>query len=144
MKNTDQKDRRRRSPVRGFLICLLAGGIVMALVSRGRFLSSAYPGESGRLAACLSDGAFVAGVFMTGIGLLLWISTTGFFDIMRYGIHGLWNHLLPMLRQEKRESYYEFRQSRSKERAVIPCPLLFCGVLFLLASAVFYGLCQPV
>ena len=33
----------------------------------------------------LSDGCFVVGFILTGLGALIWISTTGFFDMMAYG-----------------------------------------------------------
>ena len=37
----------------------------------------------------LSDGFFVSGMLLAGLGALIWISPTGFFAMMSYGVHSL-------------------------------------------------------
>ena len=43
----------------------------------------------------MSDGFFVTGFLNFGFGALIWISTTGFFDIFGYSAKSILNFFLP-------------------------------------------------
>ena len=45
---------------------------------------------------CWSDAFFFVGVMWTGVGALMWIATTGFFDLLRYACHSIWMIFNPM------------------------------------------------
>ena len=88
----------------------------------------------------LSDGFFVVGVVYTGIGILIWISTTGFFDIMGYGLHSLWVLFTPFKRPQEHESYYDYKQVRDSKRGKPRYRLLAEGVVCILLSLLFLWL----
>ena len=117
------------------------GAAVTALVAAYRSGFS-YSKEAGRLYGCLSDGAFVAGVLLLGLGLLLWVSTTGFFDMIAYGFLGMRRHFFPLPRFQQKKTYYEYHRSREENRRPVPAALLGSGLFFLLlagAAMLLYG-----
>ena len=67
-----------------YAICTLAELALVFIVASLRGLDLS---KSMKLnARYLSDGFFVIGLLATGFGLLIWVSTTGFFDIMGYAV----------------------------------------------------------
>ena len=84
----------------------------------------------------LSDGFFAAGVLYTGIGLLVWISTTGFFDIFGYGVHSLLVLFTALRRPENHESFLEYKERKQSGRQKPRPGLLLTGVAFIALSVV--------
>lgn len=85
---------------------------------------------------CLSDGFFVAGIWMAGIGGLVAISSgTDFFDILSYGVKSLGVMFTPFKSPEKHPRYYEYKQQRAKKRTGPKWFLVWAG-LALIALAV--------
>ncbi|MBR1407688.1 MAG: DUF3899 domain-containing protein [Clostridia bacterium] len=111
------------------LLPAIFGLIVAFFVARGRRAAGLPP------AACLSDGFFVAGLPETGLGLLLAIAGTGFFDIFTYGAHSLLVLFTPFRRPEDLPDYVTWRILRSQRRQKQGHALLITGIVFLLLSA---------
>ncbi len=105
------------------------GLVIVFLVARARRAAGLPP------AACLSDGFFVAGLPETGLGLLLAIAGTGFFDIFSYGAHSLLVLFTPFRRPEDLPDYVTWQILRSRRRQKTGCALLVTGIVFLLLSA---------
>lgn len=64
-----------------------------------------------------SDGFFVAAIVFTGLGLMTWVSSTGFFDIFRYGFSSLLVLFSPLKHPKDHPHYYEYKCEREAKRA---------------------------
>ncbi|MBR6028569.1 MAG: DUF3899 domain-containing protein [Clostridia bacterium] len=85
----------------------------------------------------LSDGFFVAGVLVCGVGLLMLIDTTGFFDMLLYGLQGLWHRLTPFLHPKGQEAFYDFKTARASRRGKTRWELVLVGVGCFLIAGIF-------
>ncbi|MBQ7921146.1 MAG: DUF3899 domain-containing protein [Clostridia bacterium] len=84
----------------------------------------------------LCDAFFAVGVVITGVGLLIFSSNEGTFDMLSYGM----TSFLDMFRRKKvnqYDSFYDYRKSREEKKISFGF-ILICGILFLIASGVFY------
>lgn len=88
----------------------------------------------------LSDGFFVAGLLMTGLGALIWISTTGFFDIMSYGVRSLTVLFSSLKNPRDHKSYYDYKVERDAKRGKPRFSLLLVGLASVALSALFLAL----
>ena len=69
---------------------------------------------------CWSDAFFFVGVLWMGVGALLWIATTGFFDLLRYACHSIWMIFNPMKSVDDIEKFYDYKVIREEARAGKP------------------------
>ncbi len=83
----------------------------------------------------LSDGFFVASMLIGGIGALVWVSTTGFFDILAYAGRNLQILLSSLWRHNEHMTYIEYKAMRDEKRGRVKAFLLVVAA-FLLAIAV--------
>lgn len=91
----------------------------------------------------LCDGCFVVGLMTTGIGLLTWVSTTGFFDMMGYGVqYGVraFVGLFGGNRKPNGKSFYEYKLEKDEKRGKPQLALMLTGVLFILLSMMFLAM----
>jgi len=98
------------------------------------------PGEAQRVCMAISDGLMVVGVMLAGVGLLAWISTTGFFDMLSYGFSSLKVLVMPFARQKARPRFYDYKVAKQEKRKERPMHILCVGLGFLAASGVFAAL----
>lgn len=87
----------------------------------------------------LSDGCFVTFILMGGLGALVWVSTTGFFDIFTYAGKSLLVLFSPMKQPEKLKKFYEYKLDKEEKRKKADFTLLIVGVAYLLLSFAFLG-----
>lgn len=97
----------------------------------------AFGQETYRNAGCLSDGFFIAGALLTSVGILTWISTTGFFDLLAYAIHSIPVLFSAIKKPEENESYYDYKMMREENRGKPLYFLVIVGVVCLLLSVIF-------
>ncbi len=84
----------------------------------------------------LSDAFFVVGVVITGLGLLVFSSNEGTFDMLIYGM----DSFLDIFRRKSTKKYatfYDYRASRADKKIGFGF-LLICGLIFLAIAAVMY------
>jgi len=84
----------------------------------------------------LSDGFFVSGVLLGGIGLLVFGSNGGTFDMLVYGVQSVVSLVYPDAR--KHDTFYDYRMARSRRRSSFAF-LLLVG-LFYIALALLFSL----
>lgn len=91
----------------------------------------------------VSDGLFISGFLNVGFGALIWISTTGFFDIFGYSGKAILNFFLPRSMMERMGmtrtgDFYEYKVKKLEKRKnkLVPYETLFMGVGFLVVSFV--------
>ena len=119
---------------------LLALGEAAAalLVARWQGLNTANPIPVN--ARWLSDGCFVVGLMMTGVGLMTWVATTGFFDIMSYGVQYGVRALVGLFggsRKPNNQNFYEYRTEREAKRGKPVYAILLSGIAFIALSLLF-------
>lgn len=85
----------------------------------------------------LSDGCFMAGVFLAGFGMLSVLSDNGSFDIIRYGT-SVFHAFLRRKKSKERlsKSYYEYKIERAKKSKSI-WHLVFTGVFYIVLGGIF-------
>lgn len=121
---------------------LLQYGVTTVVALLIAFPIAVYRGFSADLAFSLnarylSDGFFVAGLLLTGIGALIWVSSTGFFDIFIYGFKSLLVLFTALVKPKDHPTFYEYKLSREKGRRKGSCFILFVGLFFLALAYVF-------
>ena len=88
----------------------------------------------------LSDGCFVVGLVMTGVGLLTWVATTGFFDMLSYGVqYGVraFVGLFGGNRKPNDKSFYDYKMERDEKRSAAQYSVLISGIGFIALSVLF-------
>ena len=121
---------------RKYLITLLVGflGVACILVSKDFFAQT----EPVKIFHILCDAFFAVGVLMTGMGLLIFTSNEGAFDIMVYGVRSFFD----MFRKnpsKKYPTFYDYRTSREEKKLKFGF-MLICGICFIAVSLVMYYL----
>lgn len=114
----------------------LIGAAITLTVAMGQGLGGV--GSAWSLRA-LSDGCFVTTVLMGGMGALVWVSTTGFFDIFTYAGKSLLVLFSPMKQPEKLKKFYEYKADKDEKRKKADFTLLIVGIGYLLLSFAFLG-----
>ena len=92
--------------------------------------------ETTLLLSALCDAAFVPGVLMFGLGVLIFVADDGFFDIMSYGILRV-THIIDWVKMRKGEGprdFFEYKQLKHMGKKASYSALLITGVFFLLLS----------
>ena len=84
----------------------------------------------------LSDGLFVAGMLLTGFGMLVWISTTGFFDMFSYAGHSLLVLFTSLRNPKEHESFYDYKLKKEEKRGQSKPYILLVGIGYILAALV--------
>ena len=123
--------------------------LVIALVIAGMVASGqgfSLDGAAYLNSRYFSDGCFVSAVIFVGMGLLLWISATGFFDIFGYAMKSLLVLFSPLKKPGEHPHYYEYKCEKDAKRQGKPIThtVLIVGVIVLLLSlaclALYYHL----
>lgn len=119
-----------------YFITLFVGllGVVGILVSKNFFAQT----ELVNVFHILCDAFFVVGVVMSGMGLLIFTSNEGTFDMMIYGVRSFFD-LFRKNASKKYPTFYDYRTSREDKKLKFGF-LLICGVFFLAVSMVMYYL----
>ena len=85
----------------------------------------------------ISDGFTVAAVLYLGMGGLMWISTTGFFDIFGFAFKRAARAFIPNFFVDADTSYYEYKVGKSEKRSgFTQHSALIMGVIFLVISII--------
>ena len=117
------------------LVVVSAAIAVLIAVSRG--LSLELPLQLN--ARYLSDGLFVVGFLLAGMGALIWISTTGFFDIMTYAVKSFLVLFTPIKKPKEHPNFFDYKEQRAERRGKPRFWMLAVGVAFLVLSVICLG-----
>ena len=113
------------------LVGLAMGTGVFA--ARGGFAASEWPD----IAAALCDACFVPAALFISLGLLLFVSNDGLFDIMSFGVQ----KVLRLVQSAEKQAafpktFYDYRVLRQGKKAGFGF-LLLAGAVYLALAAVF-------
>lgn len=77
----------------------------------------------------LSDGFIVIGFLNFGFGVLVWISSTGFFDIFGFAVKSFLNFFIPRSMTSEKANYYEYKVKKAEKRKKVAFfnDMLFVG-----------------
>jgi len=117
-----------------YFITLLSGFITAGFIAASKDILSQTALVS--IYHILCDAFFVVGVVISAIGLLVFSSNEGTFDIIVYGMRSF----LDMFRKESRkkyETFYDYKISRADSKIRFGF-LLICGIIFLCISFGLY------
>ena len=90
----------------------------------------------------ISDGFFVAGVMLVGLGVLVWVANFGGFTALGDGWYLLVRKLsASRAKFEERLSYLEYVQQR-REKSKNPACILGTGLICIAVAGVFLYLCR--
>lgn len=125
----------------------LAVAVAIALfvaVSEGMSLSA----EPYLIFHHLCDGFFISAVLFVGVGGLLWISATGFFDIFGYAFKSIAHLLTPSKYDEQFPRYYDYKCEQNDKRSGRPLThtVIVVGLIVLALSFLclaLYNHCLP-
>lgn len=136
-KKDSRKAQRRVNLVASLLALALSIGIAL-----NRGLSTAL--ELNSNCRILSDAFFTIGIFFAGVGALVAISTTGFFDMFAYAFKSL-PMLFSFLRKPKdHPTFFDYKTAKAEKREQARYGLLIIGLVCiavsLLALAGYYNL----
>ncbi len=114
--------------------------VTVAMLVSGKAFAQKEFVETARI---ICDAFFVPAVFIGGIGLLMAISETGFFDIISYGFKSLIRLFTPYDKRVGRGGYYEYKVDMEEKRKgspkIYPC-ILWVALADLVISLVFFAL----
>ncbi len=84
------------------------------------------------------DGFSVTAMLYISFGILIWVSTTGFFDIFAYAFRKGAHAIIPGMGLDRSsKSYYDYKQDKMERRNTKPMySTLIIGVLFLVISII--------
>lgn len=115
----------------------IAVGLLLAffvMVTRGLFTAE----KVSDVIMYIGDGFTVAGVLYLGVGALIWISSTGFFDIFGFAVKKAAHAIVPGMIDNIDGNYYEYKvQMTEKRKAFFHYFTLILGLVFLAISAIF-------
>ncbi len=117
-------------------IALLLAFAVMNI--RGLFEAK----DTAALVMAVSDGCTVTGVLYLGMGAIMWVSTTGFFDIFGYAVKRGLHAILPgMVQPDDEARFYEYKVKREGKRGRFTQHLsLIIGLVLLILGTITTGL----
>lgn len=101
------------------------------------FTQDAFQHSGEELFKNLCDAFFVAGVVTLGIGLLIWASDKGTFDMIAFGVIKLVDLLKKDLTKVKYRTYYDYRQAQQGKKhscaayLIVGSALMVISILFL-------------
>ncbi len=83
----------------------------------------------------LADSFTIPAVIMVMVGILVWISTQGFFDMINYGISRGIASIIP--RQVTDETFYDYKSRKDKKRLKGYSFLFISGGIYFIPAIVF-------
>ena len=84
----------------------------------------------------LADAFTIPGVVFLMVGVLVWVSTTGFFDFLGYALGNFGRMLIPMSKKPH-QTFYDYKVSRSEKRAAGYSCIFVTGALLIAVAIVF-------
>lgn len=112
----------------------VAVGVILSLlimILKGIFTET----DSVQIFNILSDSFLVPGVLLAGVGLLVFASNGGIFDMLAYGILLIGYKFMRDVTKRKYRTYYDYKESRKGKKRDMAF-LLIVGIIFIVISAV--------
>lgn len=112
---------------------IIISGVALLLVLCVLLVQNAFQSSGEELLSSLCDAFFVAGVVTLGIGLLIWASDNGTFDMVSFGVIKLFDMLKKDITKVKYKTYYDYRQAQQGKKHSFTAYLIIGSVLMAIA-----------
>lgn len=120
--------------LRKYIITLFVGLLIVLLVA---LFNGAFDSNSKKdTVKYLCDAFFISSVIIGGIGLLVFASSEGAFDMIVYGLQSFFS-LFKTPGKRKYASYYEYKESKAKEK-IESGFMLYVGLFLFLVMIILY------
>lgn len=107
-------------PKRRWLAYVITAGVLAALTALCGLLFNGYTSDNTKtLVGAWSSSFSVPGIVCLGVGLLIWCSNEGAFDMLGYGIKSLFRLFRKDVKDRKYGDYYGYQQARRSKKK--PC-----------------------
>ncbi len=127
------KDKIIRLTVK-YLAALGVGGLLVMFVLLGRgFFQSPALLEQYRI---LADAFTTAGVVLIMVGVLIWVSTTGLFDMITFALSKFGRALIPFSKKSD-EKYYDYVVRKREKRFSGYLFVFIVGALYMIPAIIF-------
>ena len=115
-----------------YLVTFCVGAILSAIVmySKGLFAQT----DAATIYHILSDSFIVAGVLLGGLGLLVFVSNEGVFDILVFGTKQFFG-FFRKAKTQKFADFYEYKEAQAQKKLKFGS-ILVVGAFFIALSAV--------
>lgn len=119
-----------------YSVTALIGAVIVVAVG---FLNSLYKSETAtQVLSRLSDGFFIAGVVIAGIGGLILSYNEGIIDGLTYGMHSLFGfRSLKRDSTPKKENFYEYRKRKHAKKVSVK-HLFLVGLAYILIGVILF------
>lgn len=117
-----------------YLITTAVGGIItIAIVFSKGIVSQT---DVTVVMQILSDAFFVPGIILSGVGLLVFASNGGVFDMLAYATIMFFSLFKKNPRNRKYKDFYEYRQAKKEKKRGFAF-MLIVGLAFIAVSVIF-------
>ena len=117
-----------------YLICALIGALVTVILICAKQIWAAE--STSVVMQILSDSFLVPGVCLAGVGLIIFASNGGAFDMLSYAVLLFFNLFRRDVNKRKYKDFYEYREAK-KNRKTRMSFMLIVGLFFILMSVIF-------
>lgn len=84
----------------------------------------------------LSDALFVPGVLLAGVGLIIFASNGGAFDMLGFAVLLFFNLFRKDVNKRKYKDFYEYRQAKKDKKRSMAF-MLITGLIFIAIAVIF-------
>lgn len=117
-----------------YIISAAVGAVVTIIIICAKQVWAA--GSTQVVMQILSDAFLVPGVLLAGVGLIIFASNGGAFDMLGFAVLLFFNLFRKDVNKRKYKDFYEYRESK-KDRKTSMAFMLIVGLFFIALSAVF-------
>lgn len=117
-----------------YLITALISAIITVIIICAKQVWAA---ESTKITMqILSDAFFVSGVILAGVGLIIFASNGGAFDMLGFAVILFFNLFRKDVNKRKYKDFYEYREAK-KDRKHRMAFMLIVGLIFIAIAVIF-------
>lgn len=117
-----------------YLISAIFGIVIFLIIIFAKKITSA--GETHVVMQILSDACFVPGVLLAGVGLIIFASNGGAFDMLAYAVIRFFDLFKRDVRNKKYKDFYEYREAKKDKKRGMAF-MLIVGAVFIVLASIF-------
>ncbi|MDE7440190.1 MAG: DUF3899 domain-containing protein [Clostridia bacterium] len=117
-----------------YIITAAVGIIIFVIIICAKTIWNA--GETKEVMRILSDASFVSGVLLAGVGLIIFASNGGAFDMLGYAFIRIFDLFRKDARNKKYKDFYEYREAKKGKKRGMAF-MLIVGLAFIAFAVIF-------
>ena len=117
-----------------YIITSIVGIIIFIIIICVKAIWNA--GETHIVMQILSDACFVPGVLLAGVGLIIFASNGGVFDMLTFAVIRIFDAFRKDCKNRKYKDYYEYREAKKDKKRSMAF-MLIVGAIFIVLAVIF-------